>query len=70
MLFIDVLAATEIPGKQLEVSSVEGGPRGSWFNNIWSLEAERDEDLFIPGPQSRRTPLICKVGLPTFLNLI
>lgn len=52
------------------VPSVEAGPRGSWFNNIWSLEAERDEDLFIPGPHSRRTPLICKVGLPTFLNLI
>lgn len=34
--------------------SMEAGPRGCWSNNIWSHEAERDEDLFIPGPQSRR----------------
>ena len=50
------------------VSSMEEGPRGSWSNNIWSLE-ERAKDLFIPGPQSRRTLLICKVCLPTFVNL-
>lgn len=54
--------------------SMEAGPRGSWSNNIWSHEADRDEDLFILGPQSRRTRdckvFICKVGLPTFLNLI
>lgn len=50
--------------------SMEAGPRGSWSDNIWSHEADRDEDLFILGPQSRRTLLICKVGLPTFLNLI